>query len=88
MSENAPDGAQSLLAEILGQYREPAWRYMQSYHGQTPFYSFLVFLWGRRRASEFAFTESQWGTLNAALWDLKQQQLTFFGDLSRQSSMF
>lgn len=88
MSENAPDGAHVLLAEILGRHREPAWKFMQAYHGQTPFYSFLVFLWGRRRASEFAFTEAQWGLLNAALWDLKQEQLSFFGDLSRQSSMF
>lgn len=74
--------------QTAGAVRHAAWRYMRTYHGQTPYHGFLVFYRGRMHASSVSFHPDDWQRLNDAMWELQAEQRPLFDDLSAQPALF
>lgn len=68
--------------------RQAAWRYMQKYDGQTPFYSWLIYTEGKKAAIEYVFSETEWGELNAFMWNLRVEQQRFWADMDKQAKLY
>lgn len=80
--------SKSEALEEIARHREGAWRYMLKYHGQTPFFSWVVFRRGRMFAASLTFTNAEWHELNLAMWRLIAEQAPLWDDMDKQPSMF